>query len=154
MKKTYKDIILETVDYYSKNKRGTHLNAKIVDADGITISEESRCVYKTPDGAMCAVGRCLTEEYLEKAKDIPGDVYDLFEMSGLVKYKKNKLIVVNEEDIVLMLKEEYSDLNDIHFWRDIQHFHDQDANWLRDEEGQSLTELGKKNVNVLLLKYA
>jgi hypothetical protein len=145
MKKTYKDVILETVDYYSKNKRGVN---------GLIAINESRCVYKTSDGAMCAVGRCLTEEYLEKAKDIPGDVYDLFEMSGLVKYKKNKLIVDNEEDIVLMLKEEYSDLNDIHFWRDIQHFHDQDANWLENEKGQVLTDLGTKNLNVLLLKYA
>jgi hypothetical protein len=140
MKKTYKDVIEETVQYYSENERGIY---------GLTYNKESTCVYKNADGAMCAVGRCLTDEYLEKGKNINGDVFDLFEKSGLARYSQEHdfMVVDNEKDIVLMMKEEYSELNDINFWLALQHFHDLHGNWISNGKGYSLTEKGVNNLN-------
>ncbi len=48
---TKKQIILETLDYYTKNKRGI---------------QGGNCRYITADGDMCAIGRCMVspkEEY-------------------------------------------------------------------------------------------
>jgi hypothetical protein len=144
MKKTYKDVIEETVQYYSENERGI---------SGLGYNKESRCVYKNADGAMCAVGRCLTDAYLEKVKDINGDVYDLFEVSGLAQYSEDGQFVTNEKNIVLMMKEEYSELTSLRFWKELQHLHDTDSYWISNSKGYSLTEKGVENLNYLLVQY-
>ena len=124
MKKTEIDIINETVEYYKTNPRG--------------ISEAS-CEYITDEGAMCAVGRCLKNiSKLKKQLVYVGDVFSLSEhFDGKIPFKKKY-----EEPSIL-------------FWKDLQQFHDEGSYWITDENSNNtLSELGKKELERLLNKYA
>ncbi len=123
MQKTYEDVIKETVEFYSKNDRAV---------DGFT------CMYLSAEGNMCAVGRCLKPDVLEKVNDFKGDSESL-----VTDFTK-------DGDITELLQEEYSSLNNKEFWGDLQFLHDSADYW----KDKKLTERGKLKVEVLLEKYS
>jgi hypothetical protein len=126
------EIIDETVAYYSEdpNRRAVVMTT---------------CKYRTPDGRMCAFGRCMTEESLELYGDFQGGVMRL-----LLKCYDRPL-----SDVILLttvintpLKEEYQG-HELTFWTNIQRLHDDFDYWNSD----GLTEEGKEYVEVMKNKY-
>lgn len=112
--KTKTEVILETAQFYNLTNRG--------------INQNNSCVYKTEDGKMCAVARCLQE--------FPGINED---------YSVEMLI--DEYDLNLF-KPEYQ-IDDTKFWSDLQGFHDNSANWTKE----GLSEEGVTRLNYLLETY-
>lgn len=105
--KTARQIIEETVQYYSEDptRRG--------------LSNNNDCMYKTLDGKMCAVGRCMLESELEKIvvseKFNDWSVDEVFEALGL-------------DDHDGLLKPEYRGQS-LGFWSDLQILHDCKTYW-------------------------
>ena len=109
------EIIDETIEYYLVNPRGLNDNRK--------------CVYISPSGNMCAVGRCLIspEDILNPAAD-------------------------SITDLEMKLKPEYRG-HDVSFWSSLQTLHDVDGNW-RTNSGpggikNELTDSGHYRVSKL-----
>lgn len=128
MRKTKKEIILETVEYYSVDPAGRRgYDEKL-----------NTCLYLTQDGKMCAVGRCC----IEPSTEWEGDVQTLAEDRG-EEIEEGYLSIDN------LLKEEYRGY-DIEFWQDLQALHDGRHNW--DKEG--LTDSGQLHVAALLKRYS
>ena len=127
--KTKIQIIDETVDYYSKNHRGKSLDHLI-----------AGCYYRTPEGHMCAVGRCLLKKHISSRSIITfGDSNDLFDGLG-------------EPDLIL--KKNYHG-HSRNFWQALQKFHDTDSNWQRNSKGGSnLTPSGEEMLAILKMNYA
>lgn len=119
-KKTAKEIVKETIEYYMENP-----SRRAVNGDNI-------CYYKSPDGKMCAVGRCMQspDEYMYGSADN---------------------IRMNSEKLALttLLKEEYRGHN-IEMWIDLQRWHDNPAFW----EYGKITEEGKERAEELLKIYS
>ncbi len=118
---TKSDIIKETGAFYTSENRGYD-----------RVSE--RCLYVTPTGENCAVGRCLSDKGKELAKQCNGLGITTLDstVSGLENAFKN----------------EYKG-HDLEFWSSLQYLHDNPENW--DKNG--LTEYGKTYMNLLLDKY-
>lgn len=89
--------------------------------------EYGQCVYLTNDGRKCAVGMCLTEEGMDIARFIEGDVDQI------------------PGDLDLMLKPEYQGYS-MSFWRDLQLIHDEPRNWTR----KGMSDYGKERKQRLL----
>lgn len=122
-KKTIKEVVLETIEYYENNPERRAL------------SDVGVCLYYAPDtGNMCAVGRCM--------KDATQDY-----SCGILSLNKG-FTEIEEEDIHKEMKEEYSNIP-IAVWQHLQSFHDLSDYW--DENG--LTEHGKEYKEVLIKKY-
>ena len=122
-KKTVKELVLETIEYYENNPERRAL------------SNDGLCLYYAPGtGNMCAVGRCM--------KDATKEYY--WGIVGL--HKENTEI--EEEDVHKEMKEEYSNIP-IAVWQHLQSFHDL-PDYL-DENG--LTEDGKVYKEILIKKY-
>ncbi len=122
--KTYNEVIDETVEYYSKNPRALN----------ITDSGFVGCYYLHPNtGAMCAVGRCLNDEYLEKFGNSGSNIENLIYHNFV------------EEDFTVIFKEEYKYLSDADFWSQLQDLHDCDKYWSHNK----LSVDGKRYVEVL-----
>lgn len=98
-KEEYLALLNETVQYYSED---TSRRAIVNGA----------CRYKTHDGRMCAVGRCLKEGVIDYYH------HNSLSVSGLLQYYK-------EEEI---LKEEYVGFNE-RFWLKLQDLHDDFNYW-------------------------
>jgi hypothetical protein len=118
--KTKTEIINETAAYYSED---TSRRALSINKDGSIAG----CKYLTDDGRMCAVGRCFTENGLEKFGN-HGGYYNM--------------------NMLPLFKEDYQ-IYDDYFWSDLQRLHDNAYNW--NKEG--LTEVGKEFVQYLLNVY-
>jgi hypothetical protein len=115
-------IIDETVEYYSAD-----VSRRSIGEDG--------CMYKSPNGNMCAVGRCIEESKLQSiitTKSNGSGAYTLFNVYGT--------------DI---LKEKYRG-HEVSFWDDLQGFHDNPINW--DNDG--ITEDGLRRASELKELYA
>lgn len=121
--KTKPEIITETAENYN-SKTVAHF----YDDQGYL-----RCKYLSPDGNMCAVGRCMTEEALQEYGDFVGSADDLH----------RKAVGLDS-----ILKPEYRE-HSVAFWMDLQVFHDEEKNW--DENG--MTKEGKEEYENLLIKY-
>lgn len=113
--KTKTEIINETVLYYSE------------DVNRRSISEQGGCSYLNHEGKMCAVGRCFTEEGLEKY----GNASNFFGLNMIDSFK-----------------EEYK-VYDTGFWEDLQKLHDYSGNWT----SVGLSNKGRESVNYLLGIY-
>jgi hypothetical protein len=109
---TQEEIVRETVGFYNANNRAY---IEEVHNDGYT---STKCEYITPDNKMCAVGRCLTKNGLERVmKTCPDDsAGDLNSKVGLES----------------VLKKKYTGHPAI-FWSSLQRLHD-NKNWW-DEKG-------------------
>lgn len=116
--KSKPEIINETVQNYNVNPRA-------VDSDG-------GCDYISPEGYMCAVGRCM--------KNPTPDMY------GSVKFLFNKSSTSNLED---ELKDDYKG-HSIEFWDDLQQLHDLDDYW----DGNTLTDDGKEYYQQIYYKWS
>jgi hypothetical protein len=114
---TKTEIINETVEYY-----GSH--ARAVD--------NGRCFYKTKDGKMCAVGRCL-ENPIEDC----GSAFGLF-TNGVIKDSS--------------FKEQYKGHEPI-FWGDLQYLHDKEHLWNTANDRNGLTPAGHEIVELLVQKW-
>lgn len=108
-KELYKSILDETVQYYSE------------DIKRRAVSANRGCHYITPDGRMCAVGRCLSNPTEVQNSEISGE------------WAEKVLTEVG------VLKPKYKQAKSLGFWRDLQNLHDKESNW---QEG-SLTEQGE-----------
>lgn len=94
---------------------------------------DGSCQYLTDYGTMCAHSRCLTDEGRKKVlhRDNTGAAFETIEELG--------------DDIH---KEEYRG-HDGGFWDEIQHIHDGQHNWVKNE----LSITGKGYVNSLKKRY-
>lgn len=99
MQKTRKQIIDETVEFYSEDPRRR------------AVDEHNACVYLTEDGRKCAVGRCLEE-------DAP-----TLDHEGSISALTLRRMFQDEE-----FRPEYRG-HPLDFWQDIQNLHDQNDNW-------------------------
>lgn len=135
MRKIKVEIIEEIASFYNSTNRGYF---------------DGNCAYNTHDGRKCAVGRCMTDEGIEKFGNCSGGVKSLAasaseENTG--KYLFSDSDSANEH-LDSLLKEEYRG-HEIFFWDDLQSFHDAAHNW--NEDG--LTEDGKRVKQALIEKY-
>lgn len=123
--KTKAEIIIETVQHY--NSKNTARK-----------TETNTCTYMNEAGAMCAVGRCLTNEGMQIFKAFEDNNLDgNTSIESFVKaYDMDKF---NDA-----LKEEYRG-HDVDFWKNLQYLHDATNNW--GENG--ITEYGLGTVDSL-----
>jgi len=122
------DIINETVEYYKTNPRGKSDNS-------------AGCDYLTPEGYMCAVGRCLKKKVRNSLTDFYGDAEALMEEKG-----RSSL-----DSLLLNKYKNHSTL----FWMDLQFLHDAGNFWDKNNvDGNNLTERGKDQYAGMLITYA
>lgn len=119
------DIIIETVKHYNSNN--TARNVKT-----------GSCTYMNDDGAMCAVGRCLTNEGMQIFKAFEDNNLDV---NTSAAYFIN---VYGMDEFYDALKEEYRG-HDVDFWKNLQYLHDSTSNW--NEDG--ITQSGLERVDSL-----
>lgn len=98
-KEEYLALLNETVQYYSEDTSRRALS-------------KLTCLYKTNDGKMCAVGRCLKEGVIDY------NHHNSLSVSGLLEYYK-------EEEI---FKQEYVGFDE-RFWLKLQGLHDEFKYW-------------------------
>jgi len=123
-KKTVKEVVLETIEYYENNPEKRAID-----------SRTGLCVYHDrATGNMCAVGRHM--------KNAQQD----YECS-ITMLEKNGEDVQNE-DIWKEMKEEYSDIS-IKVWEELQIFHDRPEYW----NNLGLSALGQECKEKLLSTY-
>lgn len=121
---TFNELLDETIEYYKTNPRGVGLNSY----------GNLACKYITDEGAMCAVGRCLTD---------PKSFQNKFHTVGISD-------IADDHHISGYFKEEYKDVP-LEWWDMLQHFHDPPILWNADG---GLSELGKKRAEELRERYA
>jgi hypothetical protein len=119
-KQDYLNLLNETVSYYTTEKN------ELSSVDGV-------CNYLSPNGTMCAVGRCLInpkgkDSQLKKFKGGTGVLF-LFDL-----YKPNKI-----------LKEQYRGFS-LEFWIDLQLLHDNNDYIVNF----TLTSRGRKHVEHII----
>jgi hypothetical protein len=100
VRKTMQEILDETREFYESDPARRAYN-----------TEEERCEYRTPDGRMCAVGRCLTDVGMGIALD-----HDIG-IDGVVRREGGGVTVDN------LLLPEYRG-HPLTFWVLLQKFHD------------------------------
>ena len=115
------ELIEETANYYNLNNRG--------------FEEGIGCQYLTPNGKMCAVGRCILKKKLPdfQKKHDGESIYSIVE-------------IYDTNDFKALLKVKYRNIPD-ELWDDLQSFHDNSANWTNT----GLSPRGK-NVKAELIK--
>lgn len=129
-KLTYSDVLKETVEYYSEDPQ-----RRAKDHTGT-------CSYKTKEGKMCAVGRCIVHPELFQEAGA-GDYDSLLgyipnkdtEITLKTIYEKLNEQTIEENAISIILKDEYKHLRDNDFWANLQWLHDLDDHW--DSKGLS-----------------
>jgi hypothetical protein len=119
------DIIIETVKHYNSNNTARK-------------AETDTCTYMNEGGAMCAVGRCLTNEGMQIFKAFE---HNNVEVNTSVEYFTN---VYGMDEFNNALKEEYRG-HDVDFWKNLQYLHDATNNW--NENG--ITKYGLGTVDSL-----
>ena len=117
------DIIIETVKHYNSNNTARK-------------AETDNCTYMNEAGAMCAVGRCLTNEGMQIFKAFEDNNLDV---NTSVEFFTN---VYGMDEFDNALKEEYRG-HDVEFWKNLQYLHDSIYYW--DENG--ITERGLDRVD-------
>lgn len=123
------EVLKDTVQFYSKNpgKRG------IVYKTGF---QNNSCMFLTPEGNKCAVGRYLNKndlKTLKACKILEGDVESLLDPGTVGKITTR--IIKN-----LPIK----------FWQDLQSFHDADVYW----NDNGMTNYGKSKAKMIEEKIA
>lgn len=110
--KEFLGLLEETVNYYKSDPEARR-----------AVDDKGRCNYLNKEGSKCAVGRCLTDESLDKI------VEDKLTSSSVTQldyeYK-------NEGGIESLLKDQYRGFP-IAFWIDLQKIHDREMFWTSKE---------------------
>ena len=125
-KEDYLNLLQETVDYYSED----------VTRRGVTT--DGRCLYLSPLGGMCAVGRCISD---------PKGFEEITMKIGLGSISNINLH--KDIDFESLLQEKYRGFG-IEMWKKLQAFHDNDAHW--DENGITDSGLTESYVSVEKIK--
>lgn len=121
VQKRYIEIIEDTVRFYKKHPR--------------SVNDSGQCSYLDAHGNRCAVGRYISDEYIERLGDT-----NTTSVSGLInEWGELDSILV---DSAIGLKEE--------FWTDLQGFHDSRASW----NGMNLSKYGRDRLSGLRTKWA
>lgn len=120
-KEEYLELLNETVQYYKHHERGTY--------KGI-------CMYRTPNGNMCAVGRCV--EDIESVGDIPGDLL------GLIDDLKDRGQTLDD-----VLYEQYRGFH-TDFWFELQYLHDTSHFWTPNGNLTESGEAFKKSLEITI----
>ncbi len=107
-------VLNETISFYN--------------SDNIAMGGDKSCMYITPNGKKCAIGRLISDDLA----------------SSLEEVHSNKTLI----DIFELLPKEIQEL-DKEFLSDLQMLHDYPSNW--DKNG--LTFEGKIEVNNFMLKF-
>ncbi len=103
---TKKEIVLETIEFYSNNPRSKS-------------SESKMCCYQDPMGNRCAVGRCIDEDCMAVVADAEQ------KRGGFEILHFERRVGVELEEC---LQEKYRG-HPIHFWKSLQILHDGDHFW-------------------------
>lgn len=119
--KTKREIIAETAKVYS-------------DPVNRGIDDKQACLYLTPDGKMCALGRCLIDPTIEGG--------------SLCYFASDGWMIGNREWSDDLLKEEYRG-HLAEFWEDLQMWHDDDTNFTAID----ISILGRRALDTLHLKW-
>jgi hypothetical protein len=128
--KTKLEILQETVAYYAADPVGRR--AKL----------GAKCMYRTPEGRRCAVGRCMT-----KASVVAYAAY-IGTVKNLVSTVLNGAYIGYDTVVRQPLKRNYQGHN-LNFWDDLQALHDNNTYWT--ESG--LSAEGQQFVAVLSERY-
>lgn len=136
VQKSKVEIINETVEYYSTHSRG--------------LGSKGACVYLSPEGYMCAVGRCLDLSN----KEFNDTLIECGDSSTAIK-DLSKELDSKEIDLNNIFKEEYRN-HKVAFWQSLQNFHDLEIFWIKNKEGEgsTLTVEGELRLKELLETYA
>ena len=122
MKKLTKHEIIDyIVDYYKTRPRAIY---------------EASCLYKTPQGHMCAHSICLTVKARNAAKELNG-------------YGARALINAYGDSIH---KAKFRGHHP-QFWVEMQFLHDQNYYWIKRGTGNILTQKGESYVTDLKARY-
>lgn len=122
-KKTVKEVVLETIEYYENNPERR------------AVSSLGACFYYEKDTAkLCAVGRCMKD---------PTQSYSY----GISELRLNDRLI-GIADVHKEMKEEYSDIP-VTVWEDLQSFHDRLSLWT----SEGLSEAGQQRKETLINKY-
>lgn len=113
---TQKEIIVETIEYYSKNQRA-YINGE--------------CQYLSHEGNKCAFARCCTDEAVKELNQ----KCEGKNIMAISKYFNN--------NIESFLKDEYKG-HDLNFWVHVQRLHDSDIFWGAEGVGNKLTDKGEQ----------
>ena len=130
---TANQIIDETVEYYRHNPRSVE-KVYLPDENFTT-----KCLYKSPNGAMCALGRCFTNEGLQLVLD---KGYNAGHGASMIE----RYIGLDNQ-----LQPKYKGQTNL-FWRNLQDLHDNDDYWKADEIGNELTKYGLEVLNIIKRK--
>ena len=134
--KTKEEILKETIEFYTHNPRAYNEKDKI-------------CVYRTEEGVMCAVGRCIDTSNPDNERyfDVLGSVETL---TYEIKYDPSEPYRSAYGDMTLdtILAPEYHG-HSRSFWNDVQQLHDLDEYWTAD----GLSSRGRDRVNALAIVY-
>lgn len=123
---TAKQIVDETVSYYSED---TSRRSFVTDEEG-----RDKCIYRTKDGRMCAVGRCLTDEAAKEFGQVMEDASGLAALANPGEY--------SESGLDPLLRPQYHG-HSLEFWCELQRLHDWGRNWSDDgisPEGKSYAD--------------
>jgi hypothetical protein len=134
MSKTKLEILEETANFYNRNNRATH--------------EKFGCAYRNDEGNKCAVGRCMTDEAIEKYGDFDGAASTLANAIGRNELGVNISYGNDAKILDYVLDEEYHG-HELEFWGDLQTLHDNQSRW--DNEG--LSPYGKQLYKSLVEKW-
>lgn len=115
-KLTVREIVDETIEYYR-----THRRAEVV-YEGVR-----ECVYLAPDGAMCAVGRCLLED-LPQREHLRGGVGMVSRNVKLGFTPCPDASMSSDDGLDAILKPQYRG-HPLEFWQNLQRLHDDAYNW-------------------------
>jgi hypothetical protein len=131
-RKTKKEIILETAEYY-----GSDPSRRALSTSG------ARCRYLTSDGRRCAVGRCMVE-------GVKIFYYDNATCKDATRSQETAVCSVDQIYFIdALLLPEYRG-HDSSFWNSLQDLHDTDSYY--DKNG--LSESGQHALDYLLKKYS
>lgn len=122
-KKTVKEVVLETIEYYENNPEKR------------AVSYLGSCYYYDLNTTnMCAVGRCMKD---------PMQKYNY----GISELRLNNRLI-GTADVYKEMKDEYSDIP-VDVWEDLQSFHDKSSLWT----SEGLSKLGQQRKETLIKKY-
>lgn len=123
-RKTVRQIVNETVEFYENSPRA------IVTEKALDGKPRVKCLYLTPNGQKCAVGRCMENEHAEA---LQGKLLGLDEAVA-------SLGLHHVDDL---LRHEYTG-KPAEFWEELQSLHDRDDCWIIEESANKLSPEGER----------